>query len=155
MKRETKVALARNKFLRDWKKLRDQLMTRFGLPVEISENSFDSSVALAERVLAQIKQLPPEIDNRCSEREFQEQAAKVFDKLGRQSWLVLSHWKHIGAIRVASVALEAKAMDLLHFGGDTIFGCDEEEKFLFLFDFDPDYGSDAEYNVVLTSWSPN
>jgi hypothetical protein len=64
MRRETKVALARNKFLRDRKKLCDLLTTRLGLPVKMSEDSFDASVTLAERILAKIKQLPSEIDNR-------------------------------------------------------------------------------------------
>jgi hypothetical protein len=145
MKPELSLALARNKFLRDRKKLRDQLNKRFGLSVEISADSFDDSVPLAQRILAELKnKSAPKLDTRCSKSEFEDRSARVFDELGRHSWMVLSHWQHVGAIQVPSVALESKVLELLHFDGDTIFGCDE--------DFDPDYGSGVEYHIVLTPW---
>ena len=157
MKPELDIALARNKFLRDWKTFRATLIERFALPVELSENSFDISVPLAQTILAQLtKKLskPPKIDTRCGGSDFKDQNAKGFNELGRYAWLVLSHWKHVGAVRIPSVALEPRTLELLHFDGDSIFGCDEEKKHIFLFDFDPDYGSGVEYNIVLASWKP-
>ena len=153
MKPEFDIALARNKFTRDWKVLRNNLED-LGLPVEVSEDSFSTSVPLARSILAQAREsrLKPEILLRCDAASFQEHVSKVFDALGRYSRVALSHWLHVGALRCPSVALESKLVKVLHFDGDTVIGCDDDQRFIFVFDFDRDYAAGQEYEILLGRW---
>jgi hypothetical protein len=153
MKPELDTALTRNKFARDWKVLRKNLED-LGLPVEVSEDSFSTSVPLARSILMQVRESRPKPETllRCDEASFQKHVSNVFDALGHHSRVALSHWLHVGALRCPSVALESKLIEVLHFDGDTVIGCDDDQRFVFAFDFDPDYAAGQEYEVLLGQW---
>src|SRR5437763_9930089 len=114
MKPELDTALARNKFAQDWKVLRKKLQD-VGLTVEVSDDSFSKSVPLAQSILTQLRDSrgKPEILIRCNESNFQHHASDVFDILGHYSWVALSHWLHVGALRCPAVALESRLLKVL------------------------------------------
>jgi hypothetical protein len=143
-----------NMFKLNWQRLRDELNCHVRLSANISAEMFPRSVELGDEITEAVRKARRRNADisRCNEFHFTSEVSKVFARLGEHAMINLSHSSNVGAFEVSTTMLQLRLKQLLEFDGDTIFGCSEDRKWLFSFDFDPDYGTGLEYEVLVAPW---